>query len=100
MDPTLLPAIVKKAHYAGLRVSTHIENAGDFHNALIAGVDEINHMPASADGSEIEQHPVDEFEISDADASAGRAHGTYVVTTLSGAMQQEDLRAPSTNRTV
>ena len=90
LDPTLLPAIVKKAHYAGLRVSTHIENAADFHNALIAGVDEINHMPGFRYGSEIEQHPVDEFEISDADARLAAAHGTYVVTTLSGAMQQED----------
>src|SRR5918998_1074380 len=45
LDPALLPAIVRRAHRAGLRVSTHVETATDFHNALVAGVDEINHMP-------------------------------------------------------
>jgi hypothetical protein len=45
LNPALLPEIVRRAHRAGLRVSTHIETATDFHNALVAGVDEINHTP-------------------------------------------------------
>ena len=45
LDPNLLSEIVRRAHRAGLRVSTHVETATDFHNALVAGVDEINHMP-------------------------------------------------------
>ena len=49
LDPALLKIIVRKAHDAGLRVSTHIESAADFHNALLAGVDEINHMQSLRD---------------------------------------------------
>ncbi|MGZ5202898.1 MAG: amidohydrolase family protein [Telluria sp.] len=45
LDPKLLPLIVARAHDAGLRVSTHIETAADFRNAVLAGVDEINHLP-------------------------------------------------------
>ena len=45
LDPALLPEIVRRAHRDGLRVSTHVESAADFHNAVIAGVDEINHLP-------------------------------------------------------
>ncbi len=56
LDPVLLPVIVKKAHAAGLRVSTHIESAADFHNALIAGVDEINHMPGFRFAADVEPH--------------------------------------------
>jgi hypothetical protein len=43
LDPRLLPKIVAKAHASGLRVSVHITNAADFHNAVTAGVDEIVH---------------------------------------------------------
>jgi hypothetical protein len=45
IDPTLVPAIVKRARVANLKVSAHIENAHDFHVAVSAGVDEIAHMP-------------------------------------------------------
>jgi imidazolonepropionase-like amidohydrolase len=40
-----LPKIVAKAHANNLRISTHITNAADFHNAITAGVDEIAHLP-------------------------------------------------------
>jgi len=65
-----------------LRVSTHIENAADFHNALVAGVDEINHMPGFRYGADTETHSISEFEISEADARLAARRGTYVVTTL------------------
>ena len=45
LNPALLPDIVRRAHRGGLRVSTHVESASDFHGALIAGSDEINHLP-------------------------------------------------------
>lgn len=45
LDPKLLPSIVRRAHAAGLRVSTHIDTAADFRHAVAAGVDEINHLP-------------------------------------------------------
>ena len=45
LDPRMLVAIVDKAHAARLRVSTHVDTARDFENAVAAGVDEINHLP-------------------------------------------------------
>ena len=85
LDPDLLPAIVRKAHAARLRVSTHIEDAADFHAALVAGVDEINHMPGFRRFADVEQHPRSAFEISDEDAVRAERQGTCIVTTLNGA---------------
>jgi len=48
LDPRLLPRIVEKAHAAKLRVSTHVANNADFHAALVAGVDEVAHLPVFA----------------------------------------------------
>jgi len=48
LDPRLLPRIVQKAHAAKLSVSTHVANNADFHAALVAGVDEVAHLPVFA----------------------------------------------------
>ena len=45
LDPGVLAAVVRKAHASSLRVSTHVDTARDFANAVDAGVDEINHLP-------------------------------------------------------
>jgi tetratricopeptide (TPR) repeat protein len=45
LDPQLVPKIVARAHQERLRVSAHVNTAGDFHHALAAGVDEITHLP-------------------------------------------------------
>jgi hypothetical protein len=45
MDPRVVARIVEKAHAAHLRVSVHVNTSVDFHNALVAGVDEIAHLP-------------------------------------------------------
>ncbi len=45
LDPKLLPLIINKARARGLRVSAHVTTAADFHVAVVAGVDEINHLP-------------------------------------------------------
>jgi hypothetical protein len=81
LEPALLPLIVRKAHAAGLRVSTHLETAADFHNALLAGVDEINHMPGFRKNQDVRQHPDSIFEVSAADAALAAKQGTFVVTT-------------------
>ncbi|MEM7278732.1 MAG: amidohydrolase family protein [Pseudomonadota bacterium] len=47
LDPRLAPVLVKLAHEAGLRITAHIDTAADFHNAVVAGVDEIAHLPGS-----------------------------------------------------
>ena len=45
LSPELARHLTAKAHAAGLRVSTHVETAADFLNALRCDVDEINHLP-------------------------------------------------------
>ncbi len=83
--PALLKLIVQKAHLAGLRVSTHIESAADFRNALSAGVDEINHMPGFRAHADLSPHDISEFQISERDAKLAARHGIFVVTTLGDA---------------
>ncbi len=78
LNPTLLKSIVMRAHKAGLRVSTHVESAADFHNALVAGVDEIAHLP----GYHIPAgENVLSYRISDEDARLARRKNIFVVTT-------------------
>jgi hypothetical protein len=77
LDPKLVPAIVAKAHGAGLRVSCHIETAADFRAAMAAGVDEINHLP----GYYPEPAHPDWFVITGEDAAEARRRGITVVTT-------------------
>lgn len=67
LDPKLLPKIVALAHRHGLRVSTHVNTAADFRNAVLAGVDEINHLPLA--------------KISEGDALLAARNGITVVTT-------------------
>ena len=84
LDPALLPDIVKLAHRNGLRVSTHIESAFDFHNAVLAGVDEINHMPGFRGGPNLDIPDPKVYEISEEDARVAARKRITVVTTLGG----------------
>lgn len=89
MDPKLLPYLVKRAHAAGLKVMVHIYSAADFRNAVAGGADEIVHFPGTgykAGG------PVDEFQITAADAQAAAKAHIPVTSTLSwlGMLKNED----------
>lgn len=95
LDPDLLMHIVKKAKRAGLRVSIHVESAIDFHNAIIAGVDEVNHMPGFR-GDPMQKglnnlkelkYPLKIFQVDKRDAKLAAQKGIVVVTTLSGILQ-------------
>jgi hypothetical protein len=89
LDPALLPSIVELAHRAGLRVSTHVETATDFHHALLAGVDEINHMPGfRPERGDWTTADVERFRIPVADARRAAQAKTVVVTTLIGALDR------------
>jgi hypothetical protein len=44
LDPKLVPAIIKRAHDLGLRVSGHIPNGMNAEQAVRAGFDEIQHV--------------------------------------------------------
>lgn len=86
LDPVLLPEIVRRAHRDGLRVSTHVESAADFHNALAAGVDEVNHLPGfrpERDDPRSYRDPA-RYAISAADARLAASRGVVVVPTVGG----------------
>lgn len=88
LDPQLLPLIVKRARQDGLRVTAHIETAADFHNALIAGVDEINHVPGHI--LPTTQQP-SRFQVSEEDARLAARRGVFVVTTtIVGKLREKD----------
>jgi hypothetical protein len=91
MDPALLPLVVARAHSAGLRVSTHIESAADFHAAVTAGVDEINHMPGfrpDRDSVRDLRGDLARYAIASADARLAARRGIYVVTTLGASIDE------------
>jgi hypothetical protein len=89
LDPALLPLLVRHAHAAGLTVATHVESAADFHTALLAGVDEINHMPGfrpAHDSMARYAGNLSRYRISDSDARLAAKRGVTVVTTLGSAI--------------
>jgi imidazolonepropionase-like amidohydrolase len=89
LDPKLLPHIVRRAHESGLRVSCHIETAADFHNALVAGVDEINHMPGlKPERNDWKNVEIERYRISKADADLAARNGTVIVTTFASAINR------------
>lgn len=67
LNPLLLPKIVEKAHRDNLRVSVHITTAWDFRRAVMAGVDEISHLPLE--------------RITERDARLAAQKKVFVVTT-------------------
>jgi hypothetical protein len=90
LDPAVLPEIVRRAHRDGLRVSTHVESAVDFHNAVIAGVDEINHLPGfRPDRNDIANYAnLAPYRIAEADAKLAGKNRIVVVTTLGETAEQ------------
>jgi hypothetical protein len=89
LDPALLPEIVRRAHRAGLRVSAHVETAADFHHALVAGVDEINHLPGfrPEKNDPANYQNLSRYEISEADARLAGRNRVVVVTTISEVLE-------------
>jgi hypothetical protein len=90
IDPKLLPAIVEKAHRAGLRVSAGVSTAYDYHVSLLAGVDEFSHPP----GDIAEDESVRMYEISKEDAKLTAKRGVFVHI-LTPAFKPETLKAKS-----
>ncbi len=83
LHPDGLTEIVRRAHAAGLRVSTHVETASDFHHAVAAGTDEINHLPGfRLDRDQIAGWAAATYAIAAADAREAALRGIVVVTTV------------------
>ena len=98
IDPALVPAVVQRAHAAGLRVGAHVDTRGDFHNALVGGVDEILHIPGFCGDERTELTDTRPYEITDEDAKLAAARGVVVVTTVGGALGFDPHGADSTRR--
>lgn len=79
LDPRFLSEIVRLAHKAGLYVSVHISTAADFHNALVAGADEIAHLPFVDFDKELGN---EHFLISETDARLAAKRRVRMITTL------------------
>jgi hypothetical protein len=79
LDPSLLPVIVAKAHKAGLRVATHVETANDFRIAILAGVDELAHMPGFY---LFDAAYSNRYQLTEEDAKLAAAKNIFIVTTL------------------
>ena len=91
LAPNLLPQIVAKAHAAGLRVSAHVETAADLHAALMAGVDEMAHVPGFYFGA---NDDVRRYEISLADAKLmARRRVRAIPTAWRGVQELEESHA-------
>jgi len=92
MNPAFLPEIVQRAHSAGLKVSSHVRTATDFHNAITAGVDEIAHLPGFALSGLEELADPARFIISEGDARLAASDGVIVQTTVRGAADSEIIK--------
>jgi pimeloyl-ACP methyl ester carboxylesterase len=78
IDPSLVPLIVRRAHAAGLKVAAHIDTAADFHVALMAGVDEMGHLPGYGIVAGDDLVP---YHISDIDIALAAHRGVKVQPT-------------------
>jgi hypothetical protein len=79
LNPALVPLIVGNAHAAGLRVSAHVYTGTDFHNAVVAGVDDVAHMPGTGYDTTMSYEA---FRIRPDDAQLLASRGGTVTTTL------------------
>ena len=88
LNPALVPAIVARAHAAGLRVAAHVETAADVRVAVAAGVDIIAHLPGLSPKAD---DPTGMYELTDDDA---RVMAQKRVTVIPTAWLAERLAAP------
>jgi hypothetical protein len=80
--------IVQLAHHDNLRVSAHVESAGDFEVAVATGVDIIAHMPGFwPDSQRIAKKGVGIYEIKDEFAKRAGSRHITVVTTIGEALR-------------
>ena len=77
LRPQVVPAIVQRAHAAGLRVGAHVDSGHDIEVAVRAGVDILAHNA----GYGVPANGVDDFRISDAVARLAGQHHTIMIPT-------------------
>lgn len=95
LDPSLLRDIAKKAHASGLRLSVHVANARDFRNAVLAGADQIAHLPPLP----VSVPGVAALELlTKEDAFAAASRKVVVITTASAVARSSRLTEDERNR--
>jgi hypothetical protein len=83
LKPALLKPIVERVHEADLKVVTHVESAADFHVAVEAGVDEINHLPGFwPNDDSLKTGDFSIYRINDQDVRQAARRQIDVVTTI------------------
>lgn len=80
VDPALVPAVVRHARAAGLRVKAHVTTAHDFRVAVAAGVDEVLHLPGAVPQ---DNKPLQDYRLTPEDAAAAARRDIPVVATAS-----------------
>ncbi len=77
LRPQVVPAIVQRAHAAGLRVAAHVDSGHDIEVAVRAGVDILAHNA----GYGVREDGEDDFRIADAVARLAGQHHTIMIPT-------------------
>lgn len=87
MDPKLLPHLAQLTHAAGLRLAVHIYTLADFRSAVLAGADDIAHLPGAAPETNL---PINRYLLTAADAELAHQKGVTVTTTIHDVIGFED----------
>jgi imidazolonepropionase-like amidohydrolase len=91
LRPSVVAAVVRRAHAAGIRVAAHVETAEDFRIAEAAGVDLFAHLP----GYEIEKNtPSRVAEIDSATARRAGERAVVFTPTVSLAVVSAETPTP------
>src|SRR5262252_7920869 len=100
LRPDLAAELVRRAKTAELRTGAHIEDAADFHSALVAGVDMVMHLPAFPDPLDRQEayrnkaNWEERYTISASDVESAARRGITVVTTAA-ALSAENFENPN-----
>jgi len=100
LRPDLAAELVRRAKTAGLRTGSHIEDAADFHSALVAGVDMVMHLPAFPDPLDRQAayrnkaNWEERYTISASDIELAAKRNVTVVTTAA-ALSAENFENPN-----
>jgi hypothetical protein len=92
LNPAFVPAVVKRARAAGLRVSAHVETAADFRSAVRGGVDEVAHLPGFRPPLTVSPYypnpdNLDAYRLTTADAEEAAKRRVVVTTTVSESLE-------------
>ncbi len=80
LHPAMVRPIVVRAHAAHLKVVAHVDTEADFHTALLAGVDEMAHLPGYCISAKEDPK---RYRLTDEDLSLAARHHVPIIATAS-----------------